>query len=425
MPLFEYEKAVYDALETNRYVWIKKATGLGITEFMLRYMAWLAFKNTKSPRMAFTIVTGPRIDLAIDLIDRLKMLFQDSGISFNDKSTVANLGSVKIEAFPSNHLDAMRGLKNVKFILLDEADFFQPKEQKNARDVSERYIGKSDARITMVSTPSYPGGLFQQMEEEQDSIYHKMFMPYTVGLGSIYDVTEIENAKRSPSFEREYNLKYGYGLGNLCSEEDLTECVKLGETYDPTAYEREGFHYSSHRSLGIDPGFGSSSYAFVLSEFVELAEGYSQVRILHAEHYRRADIEDMLNVASSLYYRCAPDRIYIDASNPEIAESLRRILGIQTQFDAYGNQKQTWNEFSENANDVQRINFAKEGATMLTNVRRIIQEHKLAINQQFKDLITELRIAKEKDSRAGALDKSIQSFDLIDALRLSCKHFTF
>jgi hypothetical protein len=38
----------------------------------------------------------------------------------------------------------MRGLPNVSFILLDEADFFPPGQQADARDVSERYIAKSN-----------------------------------------------------------------------------------------------------------------------------------------------------------------------------------------------------------------------------------------------------------------------------------------
>jgi len=38
----------------------------------------------------------------------------------------------------------MRSLVNVSFILLDEVDFFPPGEQQDARDVSERYIAKSE-----------------------------------------------------------------------------------------------------------------------------------------------------------------------------------------------------------------------------------------------------------------------------------------
>jgi hypothetical protein len=46
----------------------------------------------------------------------------------------------QIEAFPSHHLDAMRGLQKVSFILLDEADFFPPGQQRDARDVNTMKI---------------------------------------------------------------------------------------------------------------------------------------------------------------------------------------------------------------------------------------------------------------------------------------------
>ena len=58
----------------------------------------------------------------------------------------------------------MRGLTNVKFILLDESDFWFPSDQQDASDVSESYIGKSDPYIVMVSTPNAPGGLFETIE---------------------------------------------------------------------------------------------------------------------------------------------------------------------------------------------------------------------------------------------------------------------
>jgi hypothetical protein len=38
-PFFDYEKQMFDILQQHMYIWIKKATGLGITEFILRYMA--------------------------------------------------------------------------------------------------------------------------------------------------------------------------------------------------------------------------------------------------------------------------------------------------------------------------------------------------------------------------------------------------
>ena len=73
------------------------------------------------------IVTGPRIELAITLIDRMKALFHNqTGTTFDSKETVIELDGAHIEAYPSHHLDSMRGLTNVSFIYLDEADFFPP-----------------------------------------------------------------------------------------------------------------------------------------------------------------------------------------------------------------------------------------------------------------------------------------------------------
>src|ERR671931_2447843 len=106
-------------------------------------MAWLCLKDNKLKGTQMCIVTGPRIDLAITLIGRMKDFFREKSLmTFDTKETVIELNGVKIEAFPSHHLDAMRGLPNVSFILVDEADFLPPGQQQDARDVSERYIAK-------------------------------------------------------------------------------------------------------------------------------------------------------------------------------------------------------------------------------------------------------------------------------------------
>ena len=169
LPLFDYERLLFNTLENHKHVWIKKATGLGITEFMLRYIAWLCVRDDSLRRQGaqMCLVTGPRIELAIGLIARLKgLLFDKLLVTFDTKETVIELNGVHIEAYPSHHLDAMRGLPNVSFIFLDEADFFPQGQQQVARDASERYIAKSNPWIVMVSTPNAPDSLFEKIERE-------------------------------------------------------------------------------------------------------------------------------------------------------------------------------------------------------------------------------------------------------------------
>ena len=95
-------------------------------EFFLRFMAWLCLRNNNDYRNSqMCIVTGPNIDIAIKLIKRMKSLFERKlGLTFANKETVLELNGCRIEAYPSNHIDAYRALDNPKFILLDEADFF-------------------------------------------------------------------------------------------------------------------------------------------------------------------------------------------------------------------------------------------------------------------------------------------------------------
>jgi late competence protein required for DNA uptake (superfamily II DNA/RNA helicase) len=181
------------------------------------------------------IVTGPRIDLAIALIDRMKKLFAGKHLNtFDTKETLIELNGVKIEAFPSHHLDAMRGLPNVSFILLDEADFFPTGQQADARDVSERYIAKSNPYIVMVSTPNAPDGLFERIDKEHEGIclYKRIFLDYTYGIGKIYTAEEIERAKQSSSFEREYNLKYLGKIGNVFHTKDIEAEIEKGRKYN-------------------------------------------------------------------------------------------------------------------------------------------------------------------------------------------------
>ena len=100
-PLYDYEQIIFHSLVTSysnankKHLWIKKATGLGISEFMLRFMAWLCLKDNALSGSQMCVVTGPRIDLAIALIDRMKRLFAGSSskglLAFDTKETVIEL----------------------------------------------------------------------------------------------------------------------------------------------------------------------------------------------------------------------------------------------------------------------------------------------------------------------------------------------
>jgi len=69
-PMFDYGQIFYNGLlipeNTNplrhdfkhKHLWVKKATGLGVTEFFLRLMAWLCLKDDTHMNSQMCIVTG-------------------------------------------------------------------------------------------------------------------------------------------------------------------------------------------------------------------------------------------------------------------------------------------------------------------------------------------------------------------------------
>ena len=76
----------------DKHLWCLRRTGLGVTEFMLRLMAWLCTSEDHYRNSQMCIITGPNIDLAIKLIKRLKEIFSNKlGIYFTNKETVLEL----------------------------------------------------------------------------------------------------------------------------------------------------------------------------------------------------------------------------------------------------------------------------------------------------------------------------------------------
>jgi hypothetical protein len=426
-PLFDYERLIYDYLITNnqKLLWVKKATGLGISEFMLRLMSWLCLKDDKLSGSQMIIVTGPNIDIAIKLIKRMKALFQNPNknkenifLTFNSKETVLELNHVNIEAFPSHHLDAARALESPKFILLDESDFFSVGQQQDARDVSERYIAKSNPYIVMVSTPNAPNGLFEKIESEPEEtcLYKRLKFDFTYGLDRIYTYDEIEKAKRSPSFEREYNLKYLGLIGNVFHAKDIEAALERGRNYNP-----ETLNLFSQKSMGIDPGFGSSEFGVVVTERSD-----GQIKILHADEYHRPDFNEMLSIVWKLLnkYGRTINKVYVDGANSSFIRALKIQMGEETNYEEIIKEAKTKKlNYLLTDMHVIPINFSTEHKMMLGNCKILMEKNGgyVSINPKFTKLITSLRTAVEED---GTLDKEDTSYDdVFDAFRLALRHY--
>lgn len=388
-----YEKELSEVLENNKKIWVKKATGLGITEFFTRWIAWNCVKDDiwkdKQVDVTAIIITGANLDLTKKFIGRMKGLFV--GKEFKTKESLVILNGCKIEAFPTNHLEPARGL-NPRIVVLDEGDFFPLRYQDEARTVAERYRAKGDAVVAMVSTPNMPGGLFERMEEEgpDKNGYIMKEYNYEHGLGIVYDPVIIERERlQNPSFEREYNLKYGYGIGDIF--EGIDNVINK--------YDLE----LSNGNCGVygDPAFGSSNFGVLGAE---VRDGL--VYITETYEYPRASPSSMLDLmfdlASKYNGNCK-----IDSAHPGFIRDLEE-RGIPALPVNFGLQIRD----HENAN-VQSLR-----SKMTINAAQMVKNERVRIHPNHTKLISQLRAAKF--DKKGGVDKEELNFDVGDCFLMAC-----
>ena len=68
-------------------------------------------------------------------------------------------------------------------------------------------------------------------EPFETSVWKKVFLDYTYGVGKIYTKEEIDKIKNSRSFDREFNLKFVGVEGNVFSQNSIDKAIELGKKY--------------------------------------------------------------------------------------------------------------------------------------------------------------------------------------------------
>jgi len=73
----------------------------------------------------------------------------------------------------------------------------------------------------------------QTIENEpfESCLYHRIKLDFTYGLDKIYSIKDIERARQSPIFDREYDLKYLDKVGNLYSQLSIQNAIESGKNY--------------------------------------------------------------------------------------------------------------------------------------------------------------------------------------------------
>ena len=199
-------------------------------------------------------------------------------------------------------------------------------------------------------------------------------------------------------------------IGNVFHRTEIENAIAKGENYDP-----DRAIDMCAKSMGIDPGWGSSPFGIVITQFVDKI-----IQIVFAEEYERPDFEEMVRKVSSMLHKYKITKVYVDGSNPSFISSLKRRMGENPNYEEY-----TKDELQNQINGrmvVCPINFSQKHRDMLMHTKLLFERNAIAINSRFSKLITSLKTAVEND---GSLDKESTAYnDIFDAFRLSLQNYS-
>jgi hypothetical protein len=125
----------------------------------------------------------------------------------------------------------------------------------------------------------------QQIDLEEDSLYHKLRFDYRYGLEGpypIYSEEQIAKARLSPEWPREYELQFAGVVGNVFSLSSIEYCQK-------TEYNPQNIHQNFKKPIGIDPSYGSSNFAICATQLVD-----GKIQVIEASEYQRPNFTDMI-----------------------------------------------------------------------------------------------------------------------------------
>jgi len=406
-PIFDYEKLVYDGIENNRNVWIKKASGIGATEFILRYLNYKILVNADLEYKNIFIISGTFVHHANELKVRMENLFRIRfpSIRLESKFTDLWIKNTNIKIFPSRNVKDLRGYTDVSYLFIDEADHFgQSVINELLHDIT-RYEEKSNCTTIMVSTPNAPGGLFETIERDPNSKYHKIVLSYEVGLNKIYDPLEIAKKKLEPEFAREYECKYLGRIGNLLTPTQIDAAIQSGNELKEIPISQYTL-----KCVGIDPGFSSSKTAIVMCEHLKDQE---KIIVRQSELIEKGDPNAIADLLFNLHKQYWNVYFLIDGSNRAMVNILKIKFDESLDWDT--------KDASPNSMRVVPVNFSTEHKQMLSHLHMMITKGYFAISEKHDKLIISLRTAWAKEL---TLDKEQTSYDdLLDALRLSMKGY--
>jgi hypothetical protein len=130
---------------------------------------------------------------------------------------------------------------------------------------------------------------------------------------------EVEHMKRSPSFPKEYDLKFGYGTSTIFNAHDIDSITS--DSYDTSEEKCTNSYFT--KWLAIDPGWGGSdSFGIVIVQWKD-----SKLEVVYESEFQAPLMEDIRKLIHQLIQKYHICRCYIDQSSAVLIRQLCKDYG--------------------------------------------------------------------------------------------------
>ena len=132
-PLFDFQKQIFDYLEEYQNIWIKKARGIGVTTFLIRYLVWKILYSNELDGKSIFIISGTREEFANYVKKKMEDLFlpRFPNVVLDSTYTELWINKTWIKVMPTKNIKDVRGYMDVAYLFIDEAEHFDNLFKKN------------------------------------------------------------------------------------------------------------------------------------------------------------------------------------------------------------------------------------------------------------------------------------------------------
>lgn len=447
--LADYQWEVWNSVFDHRYSIVVKSQKVGITTTVLLadlQLALLPKEHPRSCRGKEILVIAQSIPHARLHLQTLRQMIQRSKyvdvmrvkptqVTFKDE--VTKVGTIFLEnpddpSSPTRIIGlgpkegAIWSYKSVKHVHVSDivASDIDYSDSVNA---ALTRLANTNGTMLIETPPRGPQGRVYEIwraaleKKADDQRPDAQFWPIKIPVGKAVQaglVTQeyLDNMKATmgAKYNSFFEAEFIAVEGNVFPLEQVEHAVKMGELLDVETATKD---YSRPRSMGIDPGFGSSQFAIVISQTRK-----NRIEVVFARQFRYENPSDMVRYAWELSHRYNVKKVYADGSNPGYIRDLKRRFGEPQDYERMMAQIIGQQYDPAHYMKVVPVNFNKKGREMLAHAQYFMSKGELAINEDaFSDLVVQIRSAQEDGK--GGLDKKRNTMDLFDAWRLSLLHY--